>query len=208
MARFWRLNPAWGHKAGQRRSQSAKRRYAGSVRIKQKELASADQDRRRCRQGEGRIKNQLSGVHSLTRTRLQGRSASRPRKAARSTLMSDLRSPRSSYFISCWWKVRLRSAGRWALLFPIGQRSIDWSGARFDLWQYLRLPLPVWLARPARQPGHCFAALLKLQAISAKNDLVYATLPRVFPAARPPLRFSVPLMEGIHSWHLDPTLCP
>ena len=30
----------------------------------------ADQDRRRCRQGEGRAGNQLSGVHGVTLTRL------------------------------------------------------------------------------------------------------------------------------------------
>jgi hypothetical protein len=68
---FWRLNPAWGHKAGQRRRHSAKRRlcWHGSHQA-DGVWHSADQDRRRCRQGEGRAGNQLSGVHGVTLTRL------------------------------------------------------------------------------------------------------------------------------------------
>jgi hypothetical protein len=89
-----RLDPAWGHKAGQRRRHSAKRRlcWHGSHQA-DGVWHSADQNRRRCRQGEGRAGNQLSGVHGVTLTRLQGRSTSRPRKPARSTLIYDLSFP-------------------------------------------------------------------------------------------------------------------
>ena len=71
MGGVWRLDPAWGHKAGQRRRHSAKRRlrWHGSHQA-DGVWHSADQDRRRCRQGEGRAGNQLSGLHGVTLTRL------------------------------------------------------------------------------------------------------------------------------------------
>lgn len=67
----WRLDPAWGHKAVQRRRRSAKRRprWHGSHQA-DGVWRSADQDRRRCCQGEGRAGNQLSGLHGVTLTRL------------------------------------------------------------------------------------------------------------------------------------------
>ena len=107
-----------------------------------------DQDRRRCRQGEGRAGNQLSDVHGVTLTRLlyeryaafgkvaryfflHGLLLSQAVRENRQTLSMTCRSPQL-YFVSCKWKVRLLSAGRWALLLPIEQRIIAWSGARFD----------------------------------------------------------------------------
>ena len=78
----WRLDPAWGHKAGRRRRHSAKRRlcWHGSHQA-DGVWHSADQNRRRCRQGEGRAGSQLSGVNGVTLTRLQGRSTSVARRS-------------------------------------------------------------------------------------------------------------------------------
>jgi hypothetical protein len=66
----WRLDPAWGHKAGQRRRHSKRRLPWHGSHQADGVWHSADQDRRRCCQGEGRAGNQLSGLHGVTLTRL------------------------------------------------------------------------------------------------------------------------------------------